>query len=117
MKKKKNLDAIIGKDTHVEGDIESSDSVRVDGLVKGNIKVTGYVIIGKMAKVEGDIKSDSANIAGKVTGNIIAENELDISQDSVIIGDITTKNLLIESGAVFDGKCHMYDKNNNKDEK
>jgi len=116
MKKKKsdNLDAIIGMDTCLEGDIKSSDSLRVDGKVKGNMVVEGYVIIGKGAKIEGDIECNCANVSGKVTGNITAKNELSLHSESVIIGDIKTKNLLIETGAVFDGKCNMFDQNSSK---
>ncbi|MBS3741074.1 MAG: polymer-forming cytoskeletal protein [Candidatus Cloacimonetes bacterium] len=110
-KKNKNLDALIGQDTHIKGEIETSDSIRIDGSVDGNITVQGYIVVGKGAKVKGDIKAEAATILGKVTGNIVAEKELQVSKESVIIGDITTKNLIIESGAVFDGKCNMYDKN------
>ncbi len=115
-KKDKNLDAIIGIDTNLDGDIESKGSVRIDGTVIGNIKVKGHLIMGKEAKVEGDINSGSAKISGKVTGNIVAKDKLEFNPNSTIIGDVTTKNLLIASGAVFDGKCNMFDKNRKKDE-
>jgi cytoskeletal protein CcmA (bactofilin family) len=46
-------------------------------------------------------------IGGKVSGNILAKDKVELQSKAEVEGDITTKNLIIEEGAVFHGRCNM----------
>lgn len=116
MKFKKNKKSVYGKietlisqDTTVDGVIEASGTIRVDGTVKGGIRKADGVIIGDTGIIEGDIHSKGVNLAGKVTGNIFSETILELLPGSRLSGNIETAKLSIAEGAHFDGKCNMLD--------
>ncbi|MBK7733954.1 MAG: polymer-forming cytoskeletal protein [Chitinophagaceae bacterium] len=66
--------SIIAQGTIITGDIESNGDIRLDGLIKGNIRSKARIIIGANALVEGNVHSKDADIFGHVKGNLnIAE--------------------------------------------
>jgi len=60
-------------------------------------------------RVEADLTVKIAVIGGKVVGNIFAQDKIELQSNSMVEGDITTKNLIVEEGAVFHGRCNMKD--------
>jgi cytoskeletal protein CcmA (bactofilin family) len=100
------METILGPETHFQGTIRSKGSIRVDGRVEGGISAEG-VVIGETGQVQGDITAKNIVIGGKVTGNIIAANTLDLQTHSQVFGDIRTSQLSIAEGAVFEGNCVM----------
>jgi len=101
------LNTIIGKGTVVKGDSRVQSGLRIDGKVIGNIDATDTVIIGKEGWVEGQIKASHVLLAGKVKGNIVASGKVFLESTASIFGDIKASTLVIDEGAVFDGKCIM----------
>ncbi len=104
-----NINTIIGKNATIEGKLEVQGHLRIDGLVKGQIKCNETTTIGPEGKVEADIETRLAVISGEVTGNISAEERLELQAKSVVRGDIKTKSLVVEQGALFHGSCLMRD--------
>jgi len=98
---------LIGKETHISGDITSDGNIRIDGTVKGNIKCTERIVIGKSAKIEGDIFCKNCEISGCLKGNIKTEEILCLKDTSKLEGNIITGKLNIEPGAIFVGSCKM----------
>ena len=103
------VETLISEDTHVDGVIETSGTIRIDGTVKGGVKKADGVIIGKTGIVEGNIHAQGVNLAGKVRGNIFSEVVLELMPGSTLIGDIDTAQLSISEGAHFDGSCTMHE--------
>ena len=101
------LSTILGKGTTINGDVQVQNSLRIDGRVKGNIKTTDTVIIGKGGSVEGQIRSKHVFLAGSVQGDIIAAGKVFLESTSSVFGDIKAARLVVDEGAVFDGKCNM----------
>lgn len=101
------LNTIIGKDSIVEGTIEVQGGLRVDGIVRGRISVTESISVGDSGRVEADLTVKIAVVGGKVVGNVLAEDRIELQSKAVVEGDITTKNLIVEEGAVFHGRCNM----------
>ncbi len=101
------LQTIIGSGTSVEGKIIVSHDIRVDGNVTGTLIVEGDLTVGKNGVVEADIESKNAKIGGKVRGNLKANEGVELYENSSLIGDIITKNLVISEGAVYHGNCSM----------
>jgi cytoskeletal protein CcmA (bactofilin family) len=114
MKNKKDkgggrLNTIIGKDSIIDGTIEVEGGLRVDGIVRGRISVTESLTVGDSGRIEADSTVRIATIGGKVVGNILAQDRIELQSKAVVEGDITTKNLIVEEGAVFHGRCNMKD--------
>jgi cytoskeletal protein CcmA (bactofilin family) len=112
MRNKKNkgeagLDTIIGKGSIIEGTIQVQGGLRIDGKVKGKISSTESLTIGEGGVVEANLNTKVAVIGGNVIGNVIASEKIELQSKAKVEGEITTKNLLIEEGAVFHGNCNM----------
>ena len=98
---------LIGNGTVIKGDIESSGDIRIDGHLIGSLKSSGKVIIGQTGILEGDIACKQAEISGNVKGTIKTEDLTALKSTSKVEVDLVTKQLLIEVGAQFTGKCVM----------
>ena len=99
---------IIGSGAVIDGPLTTKDSTRIDGTIKGNVTVSGALIIGQEGKVIGTISALNVYVAGEVNGNITAsQGKIEISDTGRVIGDITCKGIIIDENAVFQGKCEM----------
>ena len=98
-------DTLIPVETTLTGNIDTSANVRIDGRIKGNLKSKGDVTLGPKALIEGDVFGMSFNVAGTITGNIVADGTVAILAKSQVLGNITARALSIELGASYDGKC------------
>ena len=93
--------------TSIEGEIKSDSNLRVDGRVKGTINVRGRLIVGQSGVVEGEVTCQSSDIEGTVLGRVNCQDLLSLKATAKLQGDINTKKLAIEPGAVFTGNCSM----------
>ena len=98
---------LIGNGTVIKGDIESSGDIRIDGHLIGSLKSNGKVFIGQSGIMEGDLTCKQAEISGVVKVNIKTDELTALKATSKVEVDLTTKQLLIEVGAQFTGKCVM----------
>lgn len=101
------MNTIIGKDTLITGTVDVKGALRVDGTVKGKVICNDCVTIGNTGTVEADIESVSAVIAGHLVGNVVTSDKVELQAKCELEGDIKTKSLVIEQGAVFCGSCNM----------
>jgi cytoskeletal protein CcmA (bactofilin family) len=104
------IETIVGPGTEMEGNIQSSESIRIDGKIKGGVQAQS-VVVGEYGVVLGDITARNVTIAGKVKGNISANESLELLPKGQIIGDLRTTKLVISDGANFEGNCQMLKSN------
>jgi cytoskeletal protein CcmA (bactofilin family) len=97
----------IGTGTEVKGDLSSNGDIRVDGSIEGTVRVQQRLVVGDSGKIAGDIHALHATIAGYIKGNVSVKKTLILKPNSKIDGDIITDQLIIESGAQFNGRCTM----------
>lgn len=100
---------VISKGVKIEGKLSCSGSIRLDGEVKGDISSQSAVIIGENGKVNGQINAENITIGGQVTGTVKAKEKLVLDAKANLQGDVFTKIIAVESGAVFNGNCKMGD--------
>ncbi len=99
---------IIGPGAVLEGPLTTKDSTRIDGTVKGNVTVSGALIVGQAARIVGTVSCMNAYIAGEVEGNVSApQGKVEISDSGKVIGDVSCKGIIIDENAVFHGQCNM----------
>ena len=99
--------SIIGSGVTLTGDINSTADIRIDGVLKGNIKSSARVFIGPDAVVEGEVESQQADIHGQVRGNIKVKDVLNLRANASVVGDIYAGKLQVEPSAIFNGHCYM----------
>lgn len=98
---------IISNGTKIKGDIDSDGDFRIDGIVSGNVKARGKIVIGESGQVEGQMQCQSADIFGKANVKLEVSELTALRATSQFTGDIVTKKISIEPGAVFSGTCQM----------
>lgn len=109
-KKDKGPDVVTGfldQGVSIEGHMEFSGTLRVDGTIKGTIKTTDHLLVGEHGVLEAEIHAGTVSIGGKVTGAIHATERVQIHSKGRVSGEIHTPVLIIETGAIFDGKSFM----------
>lgn len=102
-----NTSNIIGRETVLQGSIESIGNIRIEGKVFGNAKARAKFVMGTEAYVDGNVVARNAEVAGKIKGNIEIAEVLILKPSAVINGDILTNKLVVEPGATFNGGCQM----------
>jgi cytoskeletal protein CcmA (bactofilin family) len=107
------MNTIIGKDTVFSGTLDVKGELRIDGTVKGKILCSDCVTIGATGVVEAEIEAESAIIAGRMVGNIDTIEKIELQAKCEMEGDLKTKSLVIEQGAVFCGACNMKETKDN----
>ncbi len=93
--------------TTIEGDVNSKGDIRVDGSLKGNINISGKLVVGEKGKVEGEIKCSNANVSGSLKGKIEVSELLALQATARVNGEVLTNKLSVEPGAEFSGSCSM----------
>jgi cytoskeletal protein CcmA (bactofilin family) len=101
------VNTLIGKDTVFTGTLQVAGTLRVDGVLKGEVSVSDTIAIGPTGEVDANVKTKNAIVSGTVKGNIYATERVELQAKADISGDLTTKSLVIEQGAVFHGNCNM----------
>ena len=92
----------LGETMQLEGDLRTSGSIDIAGLVNGNIFVS-EINIKESGSIRGTIEATTIEVNGHVEGKVIADTVI-IGKTAVIKGDIFFKNTLkTEEGADIDG--------------
>lgn len=98
---------LIGSGTSITGDITSNGDVRIDGNLKGNISITGKLVIGPSGTLEGNVQCQNADISGEVKGKLNVTELLSLKATARLLGDIVTGKISVEPNATFTGTCNM----------
>ncbi len=102
-----DLNTIVGKGSSLEGTLKVENSIRVDGKIKGHVTTTDSLVIGKEGDIEGEIIAKNAIIGGRVRGKISATGKVVLEAKAFFQGELKTARLVIDDGAIFDGRCSM----------
>ena len=100
------VETVLGEGVVFEGTISCEGSMKVEGELKGDIKVTNSIVVGPNGQVTGDINAREVIIFGKVTGNIDA-GALQIKSTGEITGEVLIETLITEAGGMMRAKCEM----------
>ncbi len=98
---------VFGATLIVEGTIHSKESITVNGELKGTVETTEHITIGKDAKIEAALTGKTILIAGAVTGNSTATENITLESSAVVKGDVKAGSIQIQTGAVIDGNVHI----------
>jgi cytoskeletal protein CcmA (bactofilin family) len=102
-----NSSNVIGKGTVLEGNIETSGNIRIEGKIIGNLKSKAKVALGNSSLVDGNVSAQNADVEGTVKGRVEIADMLVLKATATVHGDIATGKLVVEPGAVFNGTCKM----------
>lgn len=103
---KKHVETMIGEDALITGEIVLKGGAIISGKVMGSVKTSGIVRITRTGIVKGDMEAGEVMVGGTVHGNVQA-GKVVLRGNSKVYGDIVYKQLVIEEGASFEGRCDI----------
>lgn len=102
-----NKNNIIGEGSTFEGTITLEGALRVDGTFLGKNLVMEHVEVGKTGKIRSKITADSIVVEGIVLGDMDSKIRTMLLPTAKILGNITTPELIIQNGVMWDGHCYI----------
>lgn len=110
LKKNSNQPAtvtLLDKGCEFQGKLSFEGVVRIDGVFRGEIYSQDQLIIGEGARVEAAIQVGKLEVGGEVKGKILARDDLEVHSTGRIFGEIETKILKVDPGALVDASVSM----------
>ncbi len=98
----------------LKGNLHTTGGIRIDGKINGFLSCRSTIFVGETAEIEAEIVTRSLVSGGSITGNIIAEDTVQVNRPGSIRGEIRTSRLGIEKDVYFNGKCQLLSPKNNK---
>jgi cytoskeletal protein CcmA (bactofilin family) len=96
--------ATIGRSLVIKGEVTGAESLFIDGRVEGTISFPeNRITIGRNGNVTANITAKEVVIMGKVQGNVVCEDRLDIRSEGLLSGDVITHRISVEEGAILKG--------------
>ena len=91
----------------IKGELEFSNSFRIDGLVEGSVRSRSELVIGEDGTVEGEIDVARCLVGGQVRGTIKASEKVVLHASAKVFGEIHAPAVVMEDGAFLEGKVDM----------
>ena len=100
--------ASIGRSLTIKGEISGAESLYIDGRIEGTINIPEHrVTVGRNGNVTADVNAREVVIMGKVNGNVICSDRLDIRSEGSVTGDVVTQRISVEDGAILKGSVQV----------
>ena len=99
----KAVPSIISADLTIEGNLNSTGEIQVDGVVHGDIRCKA-LIVGVKGSVTGEVSAQTVRMHGAVKGMIRAKSVF-LASTARMSGDVEHESLAIEPGAFMEGHC------------
>lgn len=89
------------------GTIVADSDIRIDGIIEGEVKCSGKMVLGEQGRIQGTVECHNAEIMGTLDGKLTVKQSLALRATGNIKGEITTQTLMVEPNAIFNGTCVM----------
>lgn len=89
----------------IQGNSQAAEIYAEGAKITGELKSGGSVKIGQSTVIIGNIYANSAVIAGAVKGDIDVKGPVILDSSAIVMGDIKSKSVQINNGAVIEGMC------------
>lgn len=99
------LRSLVGHNLTINGDMSVDEfGLRIDGHIVGNVNSEhGLVMVGAGGSVLGTIRAARIIVAGKVVGNLIADDIIECNSTAQVQGHVRSTGFMIHSGATVRG--------------
>jgi len=98
----------IGQSVQIKGELTGNEDLTIEGLVDGKILVKDHSLtIGANGRITAEVHAKTVVIVGTITGNITADDKVEIAPSGTVNGDIRAPRVSISDGAKFKGSIDM----------
>lgn len=105
------FESIVGATLRIEGDLIINKSLRIDGIVNGDIYqaegAKATVAIAPGATVTGNISVQDVIISGVLKGNIRSSGRVELIETAAVEGDVSYGSIGIAVGARIIGQLNQ----------
>lgn len=102
------IDSLIGAGTTIEGNLNFSGGLRIDGQVNGNVVAAqgkpSTLVLSEHARVNGEVNVTHLVINGSISGPVFASEYMELQSKAKVNGDVHYTTLEIQLGAIVDGR-------------
>ncbi|MEY2408282.1 MAG: hypothetical protein QOF48_952 [Verrucomicrobiota bacterium] len=98
---------VLNTDVEIKGNLKFAGELTFEGKLEGEINTDGTLHLGDSAVVNGNINAGSVIVRGKINGNIVAKEKIEIKSKTELFGDVRSSKLVIEEGVTFVGKTEV----------
>jgi len=101
------INTLVGKDTHIVGDVRFSGGLHVDGHIQGNVESTGQegtLSVSDGGVVQGSVLARHVVLNGTVTGDIVAQERVELGATARVAGNVYYSLIEMAMGAQINGK-------------
>jgi len=98
----------IGQSVQIKGELNGNEDLTIEGMVDGKIMVKDHnLTIGTNGRITAEVHAKTVVVVGSVTGNITADDKVEIAPSGTVNGDIRAPRVAISDGAQFKGSIDM----------
>jgi cytoskeletal protein CcmA (bactofilin family) len=101
------LGAFLDDGSEIEGQYTCAGTVVVNAKIRGELVAKDTLIVGERGIVEASIRAVRIVVRGKVAGNVTASERVELKDGARVTGDIEAPIIVMDAGAVLDGRCRM----------
>src|SRR6185295_17732269 len=98
---------VLNTDVEIKGNLKFAGELTFEGKLEGEINTDGTLHLGDTAVVNGNINAGTVIVRGKINGNILAKEKIEIKSKTELFGDVRSSKLVIEEGVTFVGKTEV----------
>jgi len=102
------IDTLLGKTANLQGDLEFSGGLHLDGRVNGNVRSTapdgGALSVSETGLIEGRVEVTNIVMNGTVNGDMYARERLVLGGKARVNGNVYYGVIEMAPGAVITGK-------------
>lgn len=93
----------LGEHSEFVGNVTNSGAFVLCGHIKGDGHIDGTLNLAVSGHWEGRVQASQAVIAGRITGDLVVDEKLEIGHTAVIRGSVSARTIAIAKGAKVDG--------------
>jgi cytoskeletal protein CcmA (bactofilin family) len=105
--KQGDLNGFLDRGSHLRGELQFDAHFRIHGRFTGDVTTDGELIVGEGGEVEGELRVGQIVVSGTVKGSIQATRRVQITPTGKVFADVDTPALVVEDGALFEGRSVM----------
>jgi cytoskeletal protein CcmA (bactofilin family) len=106
--KNASIDTLVGAKTRINGDVDFTGGLHLDGYINGNVKGDSnqgtFLSISEHGCVEGSVIAPNVILNGIVKGDIDASNRVELGAKARVLGNVHYTIIETAVGAQINGK-------------
>jgi cytoskeletal protein CcmA (bactofilin family) len=98
---------ILTSGCHFAGKLYCKGATRIGGTIEGEVIAEGLLIVEEDAVINASVRAEEIVVHGRMEGNLHVQRKIEMCATADVQADIVTPNLLVQEGAIYNGRTTM----------